>query len=916
MKKKTKIIISLILILVILAGVLWGRTYQPPSATYDMTRAQNEETADGETDREEERKAILDSIGSGTDAIGIINPNVTCFTELDSETICDAVETVQLMDDGYEIVLQEEAAPYFENLGSGDIFFLDGGADSPFGEPYFGKIVSVDQGNEIVIYAENPAMDEVFDDFQLEIEEYLLEENIREIRAFDGVSVEVGASLDDVDLNEDYLDPEGFLVTSETDDTAAASAMAYRQTAASDSGNSFVSEEASFLLNIDFDLGKYINDMEGYERIRENEDEETNLAIKGEVGLDRVQVRANADFGVSYDNFIKELSAGARADYVTNVAVGWKAETDFDKLDAKEARKIEFGDAVKISGLDNKLFPLVYIDILTGTTIQLVASGGNDNSTYKALTNIPVAGGIMVYSDISGNISLKTELFFKYRDEIDMGDFVFVRDGQLVMQTEDTGKTEEKDPEYDWGFLAEVQGDVDVDFLGVSALIFVANINVADIALAKVGAEAEGELSLEIGKGGADAEADGYLRIYLKILDIRMKLKASLKLLYFTFSPEFSLSYTLWDGTLYELGEKNSTYFDVGNMNAGQLAAYDKQYVYYKDQNGCLIRTEKNGTGKYTVSEDEFYMICGIDQSYIYQLRCTEEQGIYDVYRVAKDGAGSRLIISNVSWVLYNDSETLFYVPGDNRKQIRKLDRQSLNEQKFVDFSENVELMEYQSDKDTYLVTGSKSGIAAFLGRGSEYYSVTQDGTVTELGGNLEIQDMNLRKEGEYTYRNEPVSSGYLRNSSASYYVMIEGGEAIKTDCLTGWMPTRKGMFTTLKNDQEGSSYPYKIVCYTNQTEPSYIVETESDQAFFTLVQDERGYWYYFDQNDSELFLYRLDENFSNKTLLKSFPRSEVNYNLTDCATVIIDNIIYFYTIPDGESSSMIYRYSIYQEAV
>ena len=345
------------------------------------------------------------------------------------------------------------------------------------------------------------------------------------------------------------------------------------------------------------------------------------------------------------------------------------------------------------------------------------------------------------------------------------------------------------------------------------------------------------------------------------------------------------------------------------------MTAYDKQYVYYKDQNGDLVRGKRNGSGKETISQESFYMICGIDQSYVYQLRCTDKKGIYDLYRVAKDGEGSRMLVSGVAQFLYNGPESLFYVPEDNRKQIRILNRQSRNHYQFAEFSETVELMEYQPDKGVYLVTGGASSVARILGRGGSYYYVTENGEVTKIGTSLEIQDMGLHKEGKYTYRYVPSSSGYIRNASFSYYIVPENGEAIKPDYMTGWLPTKYGLFTTLRNDQEDSTRPYNIVRYTDQAEPEIITDVDSDHAFFTLVKDDRGFWYFFDQNNTELRLYRLDSDFTNKVLIKSFLRSEVNYNLTDCATSIIDNVIYFYSIPDADSSEMIYRYSIYQEA-
>ena len=67
----------------------------------------------------------------------------------------------------------------------------------------------------------------------------------------------------------------------------------------------------------------------------------------------------------------------------------------------------------------------------------------------------------------------------------------------------------------------------------------------------------------------------------------------------------------------------------------------------------------------------------------------------------------------------------------------------------------------------------------------------------------------------------------------------------------------------------------------------------------------------YFDQTDSDLILYTLSENFDSKTELKKFSLAEIPYNLTDCAMTIMDNTIYFYTMPNDSTSKVLYRYDI-----
>ena len=106
--------------------------------------------------------------------------------------------------------------------------------------------------------------------------------------------------------------------------------------------------------------------------------------------------------------------------------------------------------------------------------------------------------------------------------------------------------------------------------------------------------------------------------------------------------------------------------------------------------------------------------------------------------------------------------------------------------------------------------------------------------------------------------------------------------------------------------------HPEKIVLYrASDGSRVDVTDVSSDQAFFTLCQSGDGEWYFFDQTDSEMILYVMSSDFTNKTELKTFSLDTIHYNLSDCSMTLMNNRIYFYTMPDNQTSEVLYRYDI-----
>jgi hypothetical protein len=89
------------------------------------------------------------------------------------------------------------------------------------------------------------------------------------------------------------------------------------------------------------------------------------------------------------------------------------------------------------------------------------------------------------------------------------------------------------------------------------------------------------------------------------------------------------------------------------------------------------------------------------------------------------------------------------------------------------------------------------------------------------------------------------------------------------------------------------------------------VTNVSSGQSLFTVCHSESGDWYFFDQTSTELILYRMNADFSVKTVVKTFDLSTLNVNLTDCSMKLVNNRIYFYTMPNAYESTVLYRYDL-----
>lgn len=944
-KKKTKLIILLVTVCVLLLGGVSGYlviSHQKKAVVNDYTENLGPAGSTGENGSGENGADGTD------DATAILSSNVKIFADEDAAAVNNAISGIQITSNGLYVDIA--AGTPLENLGVGDIFYLDGSERTPLGEPYIGKITSISGlGNTKTYLIEAPMVDEVFDVLDFDYEQIMTTDNISEIKTAEGVTV---TKTDNLASQFSSLSNSSF----------SAVPLVHRANLAANTQklNEFTGSLDGLLFEFEIDLLELFNlkkddifddkyniaegsqvtvyttntgicyHRDGCRYLSRSKRETTlsevrkkyrpctvckppvsddiidlSLDFEGKVGIESIAFNLKYDWDILNGNGIEELSISTHGNFLGEAKLNANAEIELGGQ--KTEIKLPL-DCVKLQGLKEKLFPIAFVGY-NGSVVSSVMAG---NQGIRPLTKaVPLTVAAVIYIDIDGKISVGASAFFRYEQPFNY-DLDVVKDGKWVWNSD----FNLDDPKIDVGIDVELSGDVDI-CLGGSISVYVFNLNIVDLAIVKSGIEAEGNVKLTWSKATQETTDNAvsltysyHARVYLKLLEFNVKIKAKLSLGAFSTSKELAFSKTLKDITLAEWGEKNPTRYKEGSMSYSAMTAKDENAIYYKDTDGSLIK-EVGGYRTVLYTED-FFMFCGIDETYLYVLK-PNENGVYDIYRISKETGLSKKIVEDVSACLTTDESKIYYVSKFDSTTISSIDRETLEESQYATFQNDVKFMAAQGD-GFYVVTGDTGFLAQLFGSASSYYLLDKSGQIVgDYGTNPKVSNYYLSDNGDYYAAVKMVGSGYLRNTAAETYWMSKNtGITILTDNISGWNQSTAGIFTTLRNRNAESDAPYKIVLY--RAEDGAVVdvaEVYSDQAFFTLCQSSSGDWYFFDQTDTELILYVLSADFSQKKAVQTFMLSEIPYNLKDCSMKIMDNRAYFYTMPNSTKSIVLYRFDI-----
>ena len=174
----------------------------------------------------------------------------------------------------------------------------------------------------------------------------------------------------------------------------------------------------------------------------------------------------------------------------------------------------------------------------------------------------------MLYSDWEGNISLEFTASFEYKDQFN-GGLRVVKDGKLAMNMENypynIGNAGKDEDNCVWSVELELEAKTDLTLLGCSALFCIGGINMAELSLLRIGMEAECKLAMKAStEKGIEMpnkqDSTYYLRGYLKVGEVKVRLKADINIFWHDWGFEFNFEYCLLDFTLFKIGNMPDKY--------------------------------------------------------------------------------------------------------------------------------------------------------------------------------------------------------------------------------------------------------------------------------------------------------------------------------------------------------------------
>ena len=652
-------------------------------------------------------------------------------------------------------------------------------------------------------------------------------------------------------------------------------------------------------------------------------DVDNSCTLTGKLSVTNISCDLNSDWSIDY------LVDSPTTLGFKDLSMAYTADVDFDTvLDGKLAMELKddnssfsIGNWFKMEGLPYKKFPIICAKFSVGAPIRIAQYPKGDAKITDLGSIIPEVM-LVVFVDMDGNISVTYNMSYNFSCDFD-DEYVVVQDFEYVLANKNGGK-----PDISQTFKMSFSFETDMDIhTGIALDVFFCGVSILDLNLLKVGAQLQGTGGFEMtstSEGSTDGQMsttssvdlDLYTRVYLQVVDLHVMMRATLSFLdKKILSAGFDeFVWTLFDLDLFTGGVVLDTYYDENTMSVGSRTAEDSEAIYFVTETGEIGKQSKSTQFYSTLSEsDSITRFVAIDDSYLYYIRPGDDA--YDLCRVSKESGIIRVLKGGVANVLGQDAKRLFYLSSSDKSVIRALDRGTYLDKAFSSFDDDVELM--TSYEDRYYVLTVHSDLFSFLfGADLHYYLLDQNGNqVQDLGENPE--PANLPRWGDH-FTERLTSNGQLRAiAEAVYWVPGGGGDAIEVEGVSGWAVFGKDIAVT-QNAPEGSALPYMIRRYSGANgSVSDVIPVRSDQAFFTLCQDKDGYWYYFDEDTEagEMYLYRLDSNLSNQTLLQTYSSADFGVSLESCGMEQIGGKLIFYSITGDDSSASgqtLLRYDIY----
>lgn len=843
----------------------------------------------------------LQKIKEENDNAAVLSNGVETFIAEDADKINNAIEQVTPLNNGnVQTTFNTNVDNKVKDLTKGEIFYIEGDENSKFPQGFFGKVVSNTQNEEnTTLITESPKVDEIFDMLDIDISEELTPENMQSIIPMKGVTVSSVDSKNNTVVAKKLNSTNPTKVDTLTHVVYEDTNLETKKIAETESNTitDQISVEADFSEMLQ-DVAKETLKGKVDEKVLEN----LYLKVSMEANFEKLGINSKIDFDLSG---LHDLYFDVEKDIGVKSTIESGIELSIDKKETS----IGSDEIIKLCGLDQKMFPLFYIDI--GTKKMLTVFGGKISDKIEDLTaSLPISVGVIVYIDLDGNLKVGLSVEGSYESRTG-NRLAIVENDEWKFSNEELYNEEKVSV----SVTGEATASADLN-TGVDVLINISSVNIADVALAKIGIEVEAKATLKIGverindviTPTQEASIDGHLRLYLKILDIDIKFKLKNQLIPISVQRNM----TIFDITLLELGEKPETYYNDETMKIGQVSGEDTDFNYYKTNYGMLVKESKSDKWKQTIYSKGFDQLCAMDASYIY-VTVPGDNGTFDIVRIDKDDDNIyRTVVESVLYVLEEDDQYIYYLSEDEENIIYRYKRDNGETEQFMTFDYHVQLMHEQEDGNFYVITKEDNMVAALFGEETNYYYVVNKDKkiLNDYGSEPTVDQYYIEKVEDNYYVAQKFYTHERTRPTATEVVFMGSNKSLQVQTITdaGWKSTSLGIVA--EQQIEGGTGYNMVVYATPNGEMRTITPVTSRYAMFTLSESDSGEWYFFDQEEDAVVLYKLDANLANKTEVKRFPNEEFRCQMEDCSMENTDNVLYFYQI-NNDDTDVLYRYDL-----
>jgi len=477
------------------------------------------------------------------------------------------------------------------HAGQNEMIFLPGDTNSPLG----GNRIYCVRGYHTSNYYDNFSLDlyeayfeDAFKSIDICATEALTEDKLISAAFAPGVSAYFG-------------DAENTVQATPTSDTGSAKITRLAANGTSN-GNHYKTEGGDLVVTLDYELDS-----------EENNGIETGMKLTGSFGIRDLQAHlvCKVEEPLDFQELYCGLSGQVFANVAFNGSVEGEASADSTKLDAF---------FVELEGLNEKRFPIAVFQF-QGTTPVYITNTMFEATKDSVLPNLYV----VLYADWEGKISMTINTELNYAKSFNSGLRVF-KNGELKLGFEEypypTDFDDKPEDGLTWNTTLTLAAETDLTLFGGSVLFYVAGVNLGEICAAKVGVEAKCDLTLTAGVNESldvkpGAEANAYIRGYLKLLEAKLKLKVEGKTIFENWSKDIDFQFCVLDKTLFVWGKAPDQYkkkYPVSTMERPE--EFESVLCLVCDVSGSMAYQIGTGQTKLDAAKEAAIAVVGTAQSW------------------------------------------------------------------------------------------------------------------------------------------------------------------------------------------------------------------------------------------------------------------------------------------------------------